>query len=636
MVGNLDGGAFEVGAQAFEQGLIIGVFDLGGDQRPGVGLGVRAGLANELGRPEAEELGSPRFGFEVQRFIDGEAFFESLFALFKRAHQNLRPLCAWRARLLASSAKPRPNLLALALAILLAPMFLCNLAAARAEMIYRRGAAGDVATLDPQKTASVSEADILDDLFEGLITYDAEGKIVPGVAESWTISNDGLVYRFKLRDAKWSNGDKIEAKDFVFSFRRLLDPATGAQYAPLFFPIRNAEKVNRGAASPSELEVSAIDDATLEIALQAPTPYFLELLAHQTAMPIEESNLAQFGDDFTRAGNLVSDGAYKLAYYWPNDRAVLVKNENYHDAAKVRIDREIVLPLEDRAAALLRFEAGEIDSYPDAPTEQIAFIRDKLKDELKLSPALGVYYFVFNARKPPFDDARVRAALSMAVDRDFLAEEIWGGAMTPAYGLAPPGIANYGAPVAPDWAGLSPTERLANAKALLAEAGFGPGGKVLRVEIRYNSSENHHNTCVALADMWRRIGVEATLVNSDAKSHFALLQNGGDFDVARAGWMGDYSDPQNFLSLAESDNAGLNYSHYANPAFDALMREAATTRDLGERAKILGQAEAIILRDQPMMPLLYYVSKNLVSPRVKGWRANILDRHLTRYLSIER
>ena len=194
----------------------------------------------------------------------------------------------------------------------------------------------------------------------------------------------------------------------------------------------------------------------------------------------------------------------------------------------------------------------------------------------------------------------------------------------------------YGAPSPPDWAGLSLSARERTARELLAAAGFGPGGKTLKVEIRYNSSENHRNTCVALADMWRRLGVEATLVNSDAKSHFAMLQNGGAFDLARAGWLGDYPDPQNFLALAEGDNSGLNYSHYANPDYDALLRRAAGERDLGARAKILAEAEAILLRDQPMMPLLFYLSKNLVSPRVKGWRANVLDRHPTRYLSIAR
>jgi ABC-type oligopeptide transport system substrate-binding subunit len=508
--------------------------------------------------------------------------------------------------------------------------------ASRADMIYRRGAAGDVATLDPQKTASVTEADLLGDLFEGLVTYDAEGRIVPGVAESWTISEDGLRYTFKLRQEKWSNGDALEASDFVFTFRRLLDPATDAQYASLFYPIVNAERVNRSEAAPDALGVRALDDSTLEITLAQPTPYFLELLAHQTAMPVEQRNVVRDGEKFTRAGALASDGAYRLEYYFPNDRAILVKNENFHDAANVKIDREIVLPIEDRAAALLRFQAGEIDSYPDAPTEQIGFIRAKLKDAFKLSPSLGTYYFVFDTRRPPFDDARVRTALSMAVDRDFLAQEIWGGTMTPAYSLVPPAIANYGPPVAPDWASASQSQREKKAATLLAAAGFGPGGKILRVELRYNSSENHRNTCVALADMWRRIGVETALINSDAKSHYALLQSGGDYDIARAGWIGDYSDPQNFLALAESDNVGLNYAHYVNPAYDALMREAAAMRDLGARAKILAEAEAILLRDQPIMPLLYYLSKNLVSPKVKGWRENVLDRHLTRYLSIER
>jgi len=523
---------------------------------------------------------------------------------------------------------------ALFFALLSAVLLIGAVGPARAEMVYRRGAAGDVATLDPQKTATVSEADLLGDLFEGLVTYDADGRIAPGVAESWTISEDGLVYRFKLRAAQWSNGDSLNADDFVFSFRRLLDPATDAQYAPLFFPILNAEKINRGGLDPSQLGVRAIDPSTFEIELAAPTPYFLELLAHQTAMPLERQDLERYGEKFTRAGNLVSNGPFKLAYYMPNDRAVLVKNEYFHDATAVKIDREIILPIEDRAAALLRFQAGEIDTYPDAPTEQIAFIRDKMKDELRLSPTLGVYYYAFNTRKPPLDDARIRAALSMAVDRDFLAQEIWGGSMIPAYSLTPPGIARYGAPPEPEWAKASPSEREREARALLAAAGYGQSGKTLHIEIRYNSSENHRNTCVAIADMWRRLGVETTLINSDAKSHFALLQSGGDFDVARAGWIGDYSDPQNFLALAASDNTGLNYSRYANPAFDGFMRQAAATRDLDARAALLRAAETLLARDQPMMPLMFYLSKDLVSPRVKGWRANILDRHLSRYLSI--
>jgi oligopeptide transport system substrate-binding protein len=518
-------------------------------------------------------------------------------------------------------------------ALLLALALLAAAPPASAEMVYRRGEPGDAATLDPQKTATVPEADILLVLFEGLTTYDAKGEIAPGVAQSWTISEDGLVYTFKLRDAKWSNGDKVRASDFVFSFGRLLDPATGAQYANLFYAFKNGEKINKGALKPDALGVKAIDDETLEIALEQPTPYLLGLLAHQTAVPVQRANVEKFGRDFVRPGNLVSNGAFKLQDFTPNDRTVLVRNENFHDAAKVRIDREIFYSLEDRSAALRRFQAGEIDSYSDAPAEQIPFIRQTLKDQFRLAPMLGTYYFAFNASKPPFDDARVRVALSMVVDREFLAEKIWSGAMLPAYRFTPPGIPGYEAAAA-QWKDLSPIDREDQALALLKAAGYGPGGKPLHVEIRYNTSENHKNTAIALADMWKALGVETSFVNADINTHFALLQNGGDYDVARAGWIGDYADPQSFLFLAESGNKGLNYSRYSNPDFDALMRKAATERDLAARAKIMAAAEAILTRDQPIMPLLFYSSKNLISPKLKGWESNILDRHPARYLAI--
>jgi len=503
-----------------------------------------------------------------------------------------------------------------------------------AESVYRRGSQGDAATLDPQKTSTVPESDVLLDLFEGLLTYDAKGQLAPGVATSWTISADGLTYTFKLRDAKWSNGDKLRASDFVFSFRRMLDPATGGQYANIFYPIRNAEAINKNKQSPTTLGISALDDSTLEIKLEKPTPYMLGLLAHQTAVPIEQANVEKFGADFVRAGNLVSNGAFKLQEFTPNNQTVLVRNENFHDAANVKLDKEIFYPLEDRAAALRRFQAGEIDSYSDVPADQVKFIRANLKDQFRLAPYLGTYYFCINTKKPPFDDVRVRQALSMVIDREFLAEQIWGGTMIPGYSLVPPGVANYGEPAMMAWKDVSPIEREDKAKALLKEAGYGPGGKPLKIEIRYNTSENHKATSVALADMWKPLGVETSLVNTDIKTHYALLQGGGDYDVARAGWIGDYSDPQNFLFLGLSDNKTLNYSHYSNAEYDALMHKADGERDLVARAKLLAEAEAILMRDQPMIPLLYYSSKNLISPKLKGWESNTLDRHLARYMSI--
>ena len=470
------------------------------------------------------------------------------------------------------------------------------------------------------------------DLFEGLVSYDGSGAVIPGVAESWTASADGLSYVFKLREAQWSNGDPVVASDFVYSFRRLVAPATGAQYANLFYALKNGEAINTGKAAPETLGVMARDARTLEIDLERPTPYLLGLLAHQTAVPVNPRNVEADGRDFVRPGNLVSNGAYTLAEFAPNDRIVLTRNPRFRDASSVQIEREIILPLEDRSAALRRFQAGEIDSYPDAPADQIPFIREHFNSEFHIAPSLGVFYLAFNTRKPPFDDARVRNALSMTIDRDFLADKIWGGAMLPAVSLVPPGIDNYGKPVEPEFAALAPIDADDQAKDLLRQAGYGAGGKPLNVEIRFNTSENNKATAVAIADMWKPLGVTTSLVNTDLKTHYALLRSGGDYDVARGGWIGDYSDPQNFLFLLKSDNVGLNYSHYANPAYDALLAKAADERDLGARAKILAEAEAIALKDQPLAPLLFYSSKNLVSSRVIGWRANLLDRHLTRYL----
>ncbi len=500
--------------------------------------------------------------------------------------------------------------------------------------VYRRGEPGEPETLDPQKSQTVVEADIVYDLFEGLLTYDAAGQLVPGVALKWTISDDGLTYDFDLREESWSNGDALTAEDFVFSFRRLLDPATAAPYASLFYVVKNGEAVNRGRASAETLGVRALAPHRLEITLARPTPYFLGLLAHQTAAPLDRKAVETYGRDFAKPGKLVSNGAYTLVAYTPNDRLTLAANPNFPDAANVKIAREEILPLEDRAAAVRRFEAGEIDSYADAPSDQIAYLKQRFPDELKLSASLGTYYYAFNTKKPPFDDVRVRRALSMTIDREFLAQTIWGGSMLPAYALVPPGVAGAEA-VKADFADLAPIDAETQALKLLGDAGYGPGGKTLNVEIRYNSSENHLATAIAVADMWRPLNVTTSFVNTDAKTHFAYLRDHGDFEVARAGWLADYSDPQNFLALCESDNAALNYSRWSNPEYDALLKQADGERDTKRRADLLAQAETLLLAEQPIAPLMFQESKNLVSKRVLGWRANTLDRHLTRYLSLK-
>ncbi|MGY2049057.1 peptide ABC transporter substrate-binding protein [Methylobacterium sp. JK268] len=502
--------------------------------------------------------------------------------------------------------------------------------------LYRRGNDADPETLDPHRSSSLSEATILLDLFEGLTTYDAEGRVVAGAAADWTTSPDGLTWTFTLRpDGRWSNGDPVVAEDFVAGFRRVLDPATGAKYASVLFPLRGAEGVNRGARPVENLGVRAPDPRTVVIDLDQPTPYLLELMTHQASTPVHRPSLARFGDAFSRPGNLVSNGAYQLVDVVPSDRVLASRNPHFRDAASVRIPQVAYVPTPDLAGAVRRFAAGEIDSLADLPADQVRTLKARFGAQVWLAPALGVFPLILNLRKPPLGDRRVRQALSLAVDREFLAEAVWGETMLPAYSLTPAGLDNALPPPELPGRDLSPLEREDRAVALLREAGFGPGRPPLTVELRYNTTDNNRNTMVALAEMWRPLGIAATFVNTDAKTHFAYLRDGGPFDIARFSWIADYSDPQNFLFMLESGNDGFNVGHYANPAFDALMREAAGTVDLARRAGLLFRAEEIVLADLPWIPLLHYRSKHLVSPRLEGMRPNIRGVAPTRFLRLD-
>ena len=503
------------------------------------------------------------------------------------------------------------------------------------KMVWHRGELGDPGSLDPHKATTLIESNILDELFEGLVTLDARGEIIPGVAARWTVDTGGTVYDFKLRgDAKWSNGDKVVPEDFVFAFRRLMAPRTGAPYANILYTLKNAERINKGELPVEALGTRAMDETTLEIALERPAPYFISQLAHMTAKPLHRKSIEAFESDFVRPAHMVTNGPFMLKEFTPNDRLVLVKNPYYYDAAHVALDAEIFYSLEDRSAALRRFMAGEIQSYDDVPVEQIAFVRAHLADAFKVTPNLGSYFYAFDTRHKPFDDRRVRQALSMAIDREFLAERIWGGTMDPGYSFVPPGIESYGAPMTVTWKDSDPFDREDEAKTLLAEAGFGPGGEKLEVEIRFNNSENHRATAVAIADMWKALGVETRLLATDATSHYAFLREKPTFDIARSGWFADYPDAQNFLFLGRSDNQALNAASFTNNSYDRLMYEAQVEGLPERRRAILHEAEALLLDEQPYLVLLTYRSRNLVSPTLKGWEANVLDNHPGRYISI--
>ena len=501
---------------------------------------------------------------------------------------------------------------------------------ANAEVVYNRGNSADPESLDPHKTSTTYENHILRDLFQGLVMQDAKAELIPGAAESWTVSDDKTVYTFKMRQgAVWSNGDPVTANDFVYSFQRLQDPATAAEYAAMLYPVKNAEQINKGENKPDELGVKAIDDMTLEISLKSPTPYFLEMLTHMANYPVHKGSIEKLGADFIKPGNLVSNGAYTLAEFVPNDHIKLVKNPKFWDAATVQIDVVNYIPTEDRSTALKRYEAGEIDSNDDMPTEQLADIKAKFGDQVRIKPYLGNYYYVFRTDKEPWNNPKLRRAISMAIDRDFIAEKVWGNSMIPGYSFVPPGIQGYEASVA-DYSEMSQIDREEEARKILEELGITPE-KPLKMEIHYNTSENHKNTAVAIQDMLKPLGVEVSMVNTDTKTHYGMLEQHGDFDVARAAWIADYKDPETFLRLMVTGD-GNNYALYSNPEYDELMKQASAEADTSKRSKLLSQAEAIYIRDTPNIPLLFYSFHNLVSPKLKGFEDNVMDVHPTRFI----
>jgi oligopeptide transport system substrate-binding protein len=494
---------------------------------------------------------------------------------------------------------------------------------------------GEPDTLDPHHVEGVWENRIIGDMLMGLTTEAADGSVIPGAAESWEVSDDGTVYTFELRDHTWSDGTPVSADDFVFGLQRILDPDEAAEYASLLYTIKNAKALNEGAIEGmDQLGVRALAPKTLEITLEAPTPYFIEQLTHYTAFPVPKHKVEELGDDWIKPGNIVGNGAYTVVEWLPNTHVKAQKNEAFYDAQNVAIDTVYFFPAEERNAATKRFRAGEIDVQYDFASEQIDWLRENLPEETRIAPWLGIYYYAINTRQAPFDQPALRRALAMAIDREAITDKVLRTGEIPAYSFVPPGTGNYGEPAYVSWKGTPYAERLAQAKELMAAAGFGPDNP-LQLTLRYNTSENHKKIAIAVAAMWKALGVQTELFNAEVKVHYNDIQE-GNFQVARAGWIADYNDAQNFLYLMDSATGVLNYAGYASEEFDRLMREASATADLKQRAALLHQAEAVAMADMPNIPINYYVSKNLVAQHVKGWVDNTKDIHRTRWLAVER
>ena len=498
-----------------------------------------------------------------------------------------------------------------------------------AEQVLNKNNGAEPQTLDPHRAEGVPSSNILRDLFEGLVSEARDGSLIPGAAESWRISDDGTVYTFTLRaDGRWSNGDPVTAADFVYGLQRSVNPATLSLYSSILFPIVNAEPVVKGELPPDQLGVTAPDDLTLEIRLTGPTPYFLGLLTHSTTYAVHRPSVEQYGNRFARAGNLIGNGAYVLDDWVIQSHLRLLRNEHYWDNVDTVINVVNYFPIENQDAMLKRYRADELDFTQDLPFKQIAWIRDNLADDLYINPYLGSYYYSFNLTLPPFaDNAKLRRALALAIDREVLTEKITGSGEIPSYSWVPP-VSGY-MPQVPEWAAWTQAERNAEAQRLFKESGFSTDNP-LTLDFIYNTSENHKRIAIAIASMWKQtLGVNTKLLNQEWKVFLDTRKEKKAYNVARNGWIGDYNDAYSFAQLLASDNE-QNDPGYASAEYDRLLDAASAETDMRNRAVLMESAERLMLEDLPIIPIYFYVSKHLIKPWVGGFEPNIMDHHYTK------
>lgn len=499
--------------------------------------------------------------------------------------------------------------------------------------ILRRSNSGEPGTLDPHLGRSTAELIIINDLFTGLLTQDAHGRVVPGAASGYSVSADGLTWTFTLReDLKWSDGTPMSSADFLYSFRRSMDPETASPGASLLYPIRNARAVNSGEMTPEELGVSAPEAGLFIVELERPIPYFDRLMLMAAALPVPRHAIGKFGRRWSRPPNAVSNGAFVLTQWTPRVHVQAEKNVHFHEQESVRLQGVRYLPTEDLSTQLKRFRAGEIDLGLNFPPSQAAWVRNNLAGSVRIFPIYGTYYYPINLSLEKFSDVRTRRALNISIDREAIAVRLLGSGERPAWSMVPPGFEFYPPLDPPRQSALPLEERQAIARKLLADAGFGPS-RPLEVEIRYNMTEEHQAVAVAIAGMWKAVGIRASVLSTESRTHFRDLAL-GEFEVGRSAAFASYADPSAFLVLFSAENRRDNYAGYSNAMFDRLIGESNRIFDPRLRAATLREAEALALSEYPVIPIYHYVSKRLVSPRVKGWQDNPAGAHLSRYLAL--
>jgi oligopeptide transport system substrate-binding protein len=494
-----------------------------------------------------------------------------------------------------------------------------------AKKILRYGNAAEPQDIDPQTVSGAPEHRLIQAFFEGLVSEDPQLNIVPGVAEKWDISPDGLVYTFHLRaDARWSNGEPVTADDFLQSYHRMITPSLASEYSYMLWLVAGAEDFNKGKLTDfAQTGFKALDARTLQLTLRQPAPFLLHAMNHQAWYPVPIAVVKKFGGmeqkatAWTRPENFVGNGPFVLKSWRPTQLIVGERSPTYWDRASVKLDQIEFYPIELAETEERMFRAGQLDITYEMPLTKIPVYRRDNPAALRIDPFDTVYFYRFNVQRKPFDDVRVRRALTMAIDREQIVRNVTLGGELPAYHLIPPNLLGF---VSEN----SFHEDVAEAKRLLAEAGYPDGRGFPKVELLYNTLEKHRVIAEAIQQMWRKnLGIDITLYNQEWKVYMDS-QHTTNFQIARGGWQADYVDPHVFLDLWET-GGGNNDTNWGNPEYDRLLRSALSAPDQATRFAIYQQMEKIFLDEMPVMPVFFYTYARLVSPRVKNFFTTPLD-----------
>ena len=495
----------------------------------------------------------------------------------------------------------------------------------------RLGIGGEPQTLDPHRYNLRIEETLLNDLFMGLTTFDAQGRIAPGSAKRWQISDDGLTWTFWLHEGlTWSDGHPLTAADFVYALRRLQDPQTAASLAYFMYMLKNAAAINAGELPVEQLGTHAADDHTLVLELEAPYPYLLERLLYPTAFPVPRHAIEAHGDAWTKPANWVSNGAYTLGAWRP--QAHLELRANPRAASSVAIDQVFYHPVTNEQSAYNRFRNGELHAIGSFPVGELDTARDKHADALRVSDLLSMMYLVFNTEHEALADVRVREALALAIDQSVLTDKVLRSGAKPAVSFVPWLVEDY-EPAPYPHSTLATDARLTRARQLLADAGYGDDSP-LELTLRHVVGLENKKVNLAITGMWRNIGVRAELHQAELRTHFADLRR-GDFEVAWAGWVGE-NNAEHYLTLLQSTIGGVNYGRFSDPDVDRWLASAQTQADRATRNAHLREAELASLARFPVIPLYTNAVRRLVDPRLTGWHDNPRDMHQVRHLSWQR